>query len=304
MSYPGSKAQAGVFQRIIGQMPPHSTYVEPFFGSGQVFWRKRRARSSILIDRVKTSALSAAENEPGATALKGNALELLPELTSGLPDDSVIYCDPPYLLSTRQGRLYYGENELSDHDHCLLLQHLRGLSCKVMVSGYPSALYSTILEDWRCLEYRTRTRGRTLTECLWCNFPEPELLHDWRYAGKSFRQRLAFNRLAKRYLARLARMAGRKRGFVLDAIEQQYFSNGLPGRSASADAEDLKSRLVSARITERRESREPVYTGKVFLGRLAVFTTQPRALPLQAMLDCQDWALRQGKTLKFYQDFI
>lgn len=42
MSYPGSKGQAGTWQRIIGQMPPHSVYVEPFFGSGQVFWRKRR----------------------------------------------------------------------------------------------------------------------------------------------------------------------------------------------------------------------------------------------------------------------
>ena len=33
MSYPGSKAQAGVFQRIIGQMPQHPVYVEPFFVS-------------------------------------------------------------------------------------------------------------------------------------------------------------------------------------------------------------------------------------------------------------------------------
>ena len=53
MSYPGSKAQAGVFQRIIGQMPPHSTYVEPFFGSGQIFWRKRSIR-----DRQVTQGLA------------------------------------------------------------------------------------------------------------------------------------------------------------------------------------------------------------------------------------------------------
>jgi site-specific DNA-adenine methylase len=41
MGYLGSKAQAGVWQRIIGQMPAHSFYVEPFFGSGQIFWRKK-----------------------------------------------------------------------------------------------------------------------------------------------------------------------------------------------------------------------------------------------------------------------
>ena len=48
--YPGSKGAAGTWQRIIGQMPPHSVYVEPFFGSGQIFHRKRRSPSSILID--------------------------------------------------------------------------------------------------------------------------------------------------------------------------------------------------------------------------------------------------------------
>lgn len=55
--YPGSKGQAGVWQRIIGQMPPHSIYVEPFFGSGQIFWHKRRAASSILIDRLPPARL-------------------------------------------------------------------------------------------------------------------------------------------------------------------------------------------------------------------------------------------------------
>lgn len=46
--YIGSKA--GVFRRIIGEMPPHSVYVEPFFGSGAIFFKKRPAARSILID--------------------------------------------------------------------------------------------------------------------------------------------------------------------------------------------------------------------------------------------------------------
>ena len=50
MSYFGSKAQAGIFQRIICQIPPHSTYVEPFFGSGQIFFRKRPADRNVIID--------------------------------------------------------------------------------------------------------------------------------------------------------------------------------------------------------------------------------------------------------------
>lgn len=220
MSYPGSKAQAGVFQRIIGQMPPHAVYVEPFFGSGQVFWRKRRAASSIVIDRNK-ACLARVGAEVGVNAVPGDALLLLPELAAALPADAVVYCDPPYLLSTRQGRFYY-DHEMSDDQHALLLTLLQGLRCCVLLSGYPSDLYSSALQNWRCMRYRTRTRGKTVTECLWCNFTEPETLHDWRYCGQTFRQRTGLKRLVKRWLAKLDAMPARKRGYVLDAISQRW----------------------------------------------------------------------------------
>ena len=43
MTYPGGKAGAGVWQRIINQMPPHRLYVEPFVGAGAVLRAKRPA---------------------------------------------------------------------------------------------------------------------------------------------------------------------------------------------------------------------------------------------------------------------
>lgn len=225
MGYPGSKAQAGVFQRIIGQMPPHSVYVEPFFGSGQVFYRKRPAERNILIDlspAVIAKLRDTAElikARAVVSAITGDALSVLPTLT--LPADAVVYCDPPYLLSTRAGRIYY-EHELTDRAHASLLAMLQALPCNVMISGYPSKLYNSQLRIWRCLTYRTRTRGKTVTECLWCNFPEPAELHDWRYAGKSFRERLGLKRLATRWLARLEAMPERKRRFLLHAVHQRY----------------------------------------------------------------------------------
>jgi DNA adenine methylase len=228
MSYPGSKAQAGVFQRIIGQMPPHSVYVEPFFGSGQVFWRKRRASRSIVIDKAG-ACIAKAGAEAGVHAIAGDAISLLPTLA--LPADAVIYCDPPYLLSTRQGRFYY-DHEMDDLAHASLLTLLQRLECRVLISGYPSELYGAALQSWRCIRYRTRTRGRTVTECLWCNFPEPAELHDWCYAGHTFRQRLALKRLSARWMARLEAMPARKRGYVLSWIQQRYFERGGPGTSA------------------------------------------------------------------------
>ena len=218
MGYPGSKAQAGVFQRIIGQMPPHQLYVEPFFGSGQVFWRKRRAQRSIVIDQDQACIVKAGA-VTGVNAICGDAISLLPKLT--LPAEAVVYCDPPYLLSTRRGRVYY-RHELDERAHTSLLALLQALPCRVLLSGYPSELYDRELRTWRCLRYRTRTRGRTVTECLWCNFPEPSELHDWRFAGQNFRERLTLKRLAARLLARLERMPGRKRGYLLYAVHQRW----------------------------------------------------------------------------------
>src|SRR6185503_6255633 len=110
MSYPGSKGQAGVRQRIIGQMPPHSVYVEGFFGEGKVFWEKRRAASSILIDcnpPVISAAVTALGDTAGVRATVGNTLKMLPELLAWLPADSVVYLAPPYLLRTRTKQLLY-----------------------------------------------------------------------------------------------------------------------------------------------------------------------------------------------------
>lgn len=268
MTYPGSKAQAGVFHRIIGQMPPHSVYVEPFAGSAAVFFAKARAESSILIDRSQAciARLSAVGRSAGVNVIQGDALEALPALLPELPADTVIYCDPPYLLSTRRGRVYYAY-EMSDQAHGHLLALLKWQAkCRVLISGYPSELYGAVLRDWRCLTYRTRTRGRTVTECLWCNFPEPAELHDWRYAGANFRQRLYLKRLAGRWLAKLDAMPPRKAGYLLHAIAQRQARREDPdlaapdlGMAARAPAPDPPLGSVAPVLALRASGTGPPY---------------------------------------------
>ena len=216
----------GTYHLIIGQMPPHSVYVEPFFGNGRIFFTKRRAAENYLIDRddAAIAKVGVASGVPGVHAIVGDALELLPVLE--WPADAVIYCDPPYLLSTRQGRSYY-EFEMSDEQHWKLLQIVLTLRCRVLVSGYESELYREYLKDWRLIRYRARTRGKTITECLWCNFPEPDELHDWRFAGRNYRERLYLKRLVKRWQAKLDAMPPRKLGYVLNAIVQRHFRNEI-----------------------------------------------------------------------------
>jgi hypothetical protein len=117
---------------------------------------------------------------------------------------------------------------LEDVEHEKLLGMLKTVACRVMISGYPSEIYGAALRTWRCITYRTRTRGRTVTECLWCNFPEPVELHDWRYAGQTFRERLCLKRLANRWLSRLEAMPPRKRGYLLAEISQRHSRRTAP----------------------------------------------------------------------------
>lgn len=238
MGYLGSKAQAGVYQRIISQMPPHSVYVEPFFGSGQIFFRKRLADRNVIIDAdsgvtaIIGARIRAAKNGAGrrqsahekalaaATVITGDAISWLPKLS--LPSDAVVYCDPPYLLSTRTSRHRY-KHEMTDDQHAQLLALLQEMDCCVLLSGYPSKLYAQKLKSWRCVSYRTRTRGRTLTECLWCNQPAPVMLHDWQYFGNNFRERTTLKRFAARFMAKLERLPAIKRNFILSLVHQRQF---------------------------------------------------------------------------------
>lgn len=241
VGYLGSKAQAGVFQRIISNMPPHSVYVEAFCGSGQIFRRKRAAAVNVLID-ADAGVFQGVASDLTARAQRviiGDAGLEIPKLA--LPDHAVVYCDPPYVHSTRTSR--HGYNfEMTDGAHAALLTMLQTLKCRVLLSGYPSKLYDDMLRGWRCESYRLRTRGRTLTECLWCNFPPPVELHDWSYVGTNYRERLTLKRLADRFTARLARMPELKRNFILSLLQQRQSrrwdpnaQNDVAGRQPSSE---------------------------------------------------------------------
>jgi len=85
-SYPGGKAGAGVYQRLINLMPPHTVYIEPFLGHGAVLLGKRPADLNIgldldphavqevrtrLLHRQTTITCSTHETDEGAGAFGG-----------------------------------------------------------------------------------------------------------------------------------------------------------------------------------------------------------------------------------------
>lgn len=225
MAYPGGKNGAGVYQTIINLMPPHQVYIEPFLGGGAIMRLKRPASLNIGIDRdaaavKKISAELATRGDSGSKfrILTGNGIGFLErhEFTG----QELVYCDPPYLKSTRtSGDLY--RFEMTDTQHARLLDVLKALPCAVMISGYYSDAYSQALANWNFHTFTGQTRGGPRTEWVWYNF-EPAALHDYRYLGTNFRERERIKRKKSRWLSRLNSMNQFERQALLCAIGEAW----------------------------------------------------------------------------------
>jgi len=240
MRYPGGKNLAGVYQRIINQIPPHDLYVEMFLGSGAIMRAKRPALASIVMDR-DAAVLSPWLSMSAVTAICGDAIEALPGALAEYGDSrsTFVYADPPYPISARSaGRAMY-TYEMSDGDHVRFLDLVRGLRCMVAISGYHHALYDDVLGSWRLVEYPVMTRGgRQVMECLWMNYPEPFSLHDYRYLGENYRERERIKRKQERWRVRLAGMPAQERYAMLSVItppESSMPPAVTPGAAIAAD---------------------------------------------------------------------
>lgn len=223
MSYPGGKGNC--FRHVINLMPFHKTYIETHLGGGSVFLNKRAADINILIDLdpdvIKRFKTSHPFIEDGHYRLIcGGALWYLTK--NSFSTDTLIYCDPPYLSSTRKsGRLYKFEYDRSAHRKLLL--KLVSLSCMVMISGYPNVLYNEILDSWTRHYFQTSDRSGTLrNECIWYNFPKPDFLHDYSFAGSSFRDREIIRRQSFRWCRRLNSMDSTRRNSLLFSIVSAF----------------------------------------------------------------------------------
>lgn len=239
MSYPGGKSGAGVFQTLINLMPPHDCYVEPFLGGGAIMRLKRPAAVNVGIDRDR-AALNLAMTPAGSPwqamrpdrtmghtwhvfkdrgtrfeFIEGNGFDVLAR--QKWTPQTLIYADPPYLLSTRVAGARYA-HELTDAQHLELLSLLKALPCMVMISGYSSTLYARELKGWHCTAFQAATRGRPAAEWVWHNYSRPEVLHDYRYLGDNYRERDHLKRMITRWKGKLERMPMVKRQAILAAI--------------------------------------------------------------------------------------
>lgn len=258
IKYPGSKW--GTAEWIISHFTPHKSYLEPFFGSGGVFFNKPRSDIETINDldgdvvnlfewikkdperlareiyftpysrqiyeeafrkkpenslekavlfyirlnmghgfrttgekvgwksdiqgrekayaaldwcKIPEKIMEAAERLRGVQIENRPAVEVINRYNF---ENVLIYCDPPYVLSTRCRKQYH--HEMTDTDHEELLAALLKHKGPVIISGYASELYDDTLAGW----YREEIENHAMNaqkrkEIIWFNRQqEPEQL--------------------------------------------------------------------------------------------------------------------------------
>jgi DNA adenine methylase len=200
MAYPGGKGRC--YQHIINLLPPHSTYIETHLGGGAVLLHKKPAKVSIAVDKDPSVIERWRRRFPLlATYVEADAVDFL--VAWQFAGQEVVYCDPPYLPSTRRRRRIY-LHDYTEHDHVRLLETLRRLPCHVVLSGYPSELYDELLRDWNTSIFQAKTHDGVRREVLWFNFAHPNCLHDVGHLGRDFRERQTIKRRLQRIRCRIA----------------------------------------------------------------------------------------------------
>jgi DNA adenine methylase len=183
-----------------------------------VLLHKKPSPVAIGIDRDPALIAAWRQRFPSiACYVEADAIDFL--RAAHLRGDEVVYCDPPYVPTTRRRtRVYRYDYDRSDHVR--LLEVLCGLPCRVLISGYPSPLYDAMLRGWNTHCFNVKTHAEVRLEKLWFNYDPPTQLHDARYLGGNFRERQNVRR-------RMARLV--KRISALSTQEQHSLSEWLVG---------------------------------------------------------------------------
>lgn len=218
MRYPGGKGRC--FQHLISLMPPHRVYIETHLGGGAVLRHKRPSQVSIGVDR-DPAAIEAWDREafPDVELHVADAVAFLQRYP--FVGDELVYCDPPYLTETRRKAKLY-RYEYSQEQHEALISALRRLPCAVILSGYPSDLYDTLLSDWETVTFPGDSHVGPRLEAAWFNFEPPNRLHDYGHVGATFRERERIRRRRGGLMRRIAGLAPVERNALFANLAEDY----------------------------------------------------------------------------------
>lgn len=229
MSYPGGKNGSGAAAAIINQIPPHTTWVTLFAGLCAVTLLKKPAQFNYVNDAAVATSIWWMDNKPKHNKdnhawiiTTGDALEN--QVWNYKPDQQrFIYLDPPYLPSTLKHPQRY-QIKFDENDHIRLLELMLATTNnhRILIHGYESRLYNSMLINWRKAHYYTTNRaGLHVRETLWMNYDEPTELHDYRFLGRNYRDRERIKRKLNRWTAKFNKLPILEQQAILKILTQQ-----------------------------------------------------------------------------------
>ena len=128
--------------------------------------RERAYAAKAWMDMPDT-ILQAAERLRGVQIEHSPAVDLIRRFNF---PNVLIYCDPPYLRSTRHMKKQY-RHEMTDEDHVELLEALKAHKGPAIISGYDSDLYNRELKGWYKDGRTSFTQNASRRkEIIWMNF--------------------------------------------------------------------------------------------------------------------------------------
>ena len=138
---------------------------KPGFGFGKT------SNQAKQFSNFRKNILALSERLSSVTVMCRPAVEVVQIFDS---PDTLVYCDPPYVPSSRRcARDYLYEMTVAQHGE--LADTLLSAKSKVIVSGYDSPEYNSWFRDWnvhsRKVSLRVaRVKNQTRTEFVWTNF--------------------------------------------------------------------------------------------------------------------------------------
>ena len=121
-------------------------------------WNNKLDKMAGIVDRLRHFQIDSRDS-----------LELFDDVNRA---GSIVYFDPPYLLSLRKSKKRY-LHEQEDDFHVKLAEKVKGARCYVAISGYDSPLYAELFTGMykAVSEIKSANVGKIPTrECLWTNY--------------------------------------------------------------------------------------------------------------------------------------
>lgn len=237
--YTGNKYVAECYKKIINQLPQHRNFISGFLGNCAVLREKQPAKNlnigievnqAVILQywkgwqspdkwKKRIANIDFMQCIVNTPTTQGDELTRIKQLLQS--SDTLLYLDPPYLLSSRASGKSYYRHELTDKQHEQLLNWCNRQNCLIAISHYPCELYDKLLTGpkWRKTTYQVKTHKEVVTEALYMNYPEPAELHEYTWLGNDCWERQGIKRKLQRLTNKLMELPAVERNAIIHHIK-------------------------------------------------------------------------------------